>query len=595
MKQILYYILATLSLLITLGNVGVAQSQPDESTGNSNTTGKISGRVVNESGQPLSNSVVVVRPFGFAEQGRTTTTDAEGSFEVSGLSLVAYLVSASLPAYVAAPRDPDINPIGYYRVGDFVRLVLIKGGVITGTVTKLSGEPVVAVPVRAFMVHDHTGQPPRYGGPLRERTTDDRGFFRIYGLPMGTYVVSAGGDSFVRNAVSAYSTDASTYAPSSTRDAAMEVSVHPGEETANVDIRYRGEPGHAVSGIANSAVAIDQPSGFHIILSSIFSGVSQSSYSSYQPPGGLGFSFYGVADGDYYVTAESYFPGGVWAISEPRRIKIKGSDITGLELLTKPLGSVTGHIVLEESKAPVCKDKRRPLFEETPITAWHNEKIAAKDQPQFLWAFGEPALPDKQGDFTLRNLASGQYRFNARPMAKYWYLKSVSWTAAAVPSAKATATNRFVDAARNWTNLKPGDRLSGLRITIAEGAASFHGQVDIAEGQKLPPKLFVYLVPAEREKADDVLRFFASLVSADGSFAINNVAPGQYRVIAQPAGEIESNILSKLRLPDEAEARAKLLQDAEAAKIETELKPCQNVTDYHLTLRSATPVQSRDR
>jgi hypothetical protein len=66
-------------------------------------------------------------------------------------------------------------------------------------------------------------------------------------------------------------------------------------------------------------------------------------------------------------------------------------------------------------------------------------------------------------------------------------------------------------------------------------------------------------------------------VSADGSFAINNLAPGLYWAIAQAAGENGSTILSKLRLPDEGEARAKLLEGAEAAKIEMILKPCQNI------------------
>ena len=124
-----------------------------------------------------------------------------------------------------------------------------------------------------------------------------------------------------------------------------------------------------------------------------------------------------------------------------------------------------------------------------------------------------------------------------------------------------------------------------MTITIAEGAASLNGQIDVADGQKLPSKVFVYLVPAEREKADDVLRFFASIVSADGTFSLSNLPPGRYRVIAQAASENDSNILSKLRLPDEAEIRTKLLHDAEAAKIETELKPCQNVTDYRLSFK----------
>jgi protocatechuate 3,4-dioxygenase beta subunit len=592
MKHYVYNFLAALTLLITLSSAVAAQSRSDENTADATRTGTISGRVVNDSGQPLANAIVSVRTYSFGEQGRTTTTDSEGNFQVSGLDPVVYLISASFPTYVPAPRDPDINPIGYYRVGDSVRLELIKGGLITGTVTKSADEPAVAVPVRAYMVRDRNGQPSRYGAPFREQTTDDRGVYRIYGLPMGTYVVSAGGGgSSTGYIVNAYGTDAPTYAPASTRDAAMEVNVRTGEETANVDIRYRGEPGHAVSGIANSTVALDQPSGFSITLSSIFNGTSQSSYSAYQSPVGRGFSFNGVADGDYDVIAQSFLPGGEWTISEPRRIKVKGADITGIEVTTKPLGSITGHVVLEESKAPECKGKRRPLFGETLVTPWHNEKNAPKDQPQFLWGLGGPTLPDKQGEFALRNLAPGQYRFNARPMAKYWYLKSMSWPASVVTSARATPANRSVDAARNWTTLKPGDRLSGLTITIAEGAASLHGQINLAEGQKLPPKLFVYLVPAEREKADDVLRFFASLVSADGSFALANLPPGRYWAIAQAAGENESNVLSKLRLPDEAEPRARLLHDAEAAKIETELKPCQNVTDYRLPFRSTAPRQ----
>ena len=41
-----------------------------------------------------------------------------------------------LPAYTAPARDPDSTEATYYRVGDSVTLVLVKGGVITGRVTK---------------------------------------------------------------------------------------------------------------------------------------------------------------------------------------------------------------------------------------------------------------------------------------------------------------------------------------------------------------------------------------------------------------------------------------------------------------------------
>jgi hypothetical protein len=571
-----------LIMAITLAANSAAQSQRDEPQ-SAPPTGTIAGQVVTESGQPLHGAAVTVRAYGSGGQGHSTFTDAEGSFQVTGLDPAAYTVSASVSAYVTAPRDPDGIQSPYYRLGDSVRLELMKGGVITGTVATAADEPVVAVRVRAYMIRDHNGQPPRYGAPYRERTTDDRGVYRIYGLNAGTYVVSAGGGGGFN--VNAYDSDTPTFAPSSTRDTAMEVNVRAGEEAANVDIRYRGEPGHTISGRAIDSTATTAPSGFMIFLSPISSGLSQWSNSSYQQPGSRGFSFYGLADGDYNVVAQSYFPGGELSLSEPWRVKVRGADVTGIELTTKPLASIAGRVTLEESKAPECKGKRRPLFGETVITPWHNEKNATKDQPQFPWSLGAPALPDKQGDFVLRNLASGQYRFNTRPFAKYWYLQSILLRSSTAAAAKATQANRPIDAARNWVAVKSGDRVSGLIITLAEGAASLKGQIKLAEGQKLPPKLFIYLVPAESEKAEDVLRFFASLVAADGSFALNNLPPGRYWTIAKAAGENDSNVLSKLRLPDEAQARSKLRQEAEVAKTETELQPCQNVTDYQLLFK----------
>ncbi|HYN24236.1 MAG TPA: carboxypeptidase-like regulatory domain-containing protein, partial [Pyrinomonadaceae bacterium] len=545
--------------------------------------GSITGRVVNESGQPLANAAVYVRAFGSAGQGNATATDGEGNFQVGGLDPLAYQISAVVPAYIAPPRDPDSTQAPYYRVGDSVRLELIRGGVITGLVTTSAGEPVVAVRVFAYMLRDGNGQPPRYGGPFREQPTDDRGIYRIYGLAAGTYIVSAGGHrSFANFNVAEYESHAPTYAPSSTRDNAGEISVRAGEETTNVDIRYRGDPGHVISGFANDPNAIATPNGFNIRLTSMVNGVSQWNKSSFQPPGSRGFAISGIADGDYDVTAETFFPGGDVALSEPRRIKVRGADITGIELTTKPLGSITGRVALEESKAPECKGKRRPLFGETLVTPWHNEKNAAKDKPQFVWSLGTPTFPDTQGDFILRNLAPGQYRFNTRSFAKYWYLQSISLPSSIAPGVKTTPANRPTDAARHWTTIKSRERVSGLTITLAEGAASLHGQIKTAENQKLPARLFVYLVPAEREKAEDVLRFFVTQVSTDGSFALNNLPPGRYWAITKLAGENETNVLSKLRLPDEAEARAKLRQEVEAAKPEIELKPCQNVTNYSL-------------
>ncbi|MEP6743047.1 MAG: hypothetical protein ABJB61_11155 [bacterium] len=126
-----------------------------------------------------------------------------------------------------------------------------------------------------------------------------------------------------------------------------------------------------------------------------------------------------------------------------------------------------------------------------------------------------------------------------------------------------------------------------MTINLAEGAASLHGSLKLETGQNVPPKFFVYLVPAEKESAEDVLRFFASEIGSDGVFAFNNLPPGAYWVLGQvsPNNEIQSEM--KLRLPAQTQTRERLRRFAETEKRLVELKPCQNVTDYPLPVSFA--------
>ncbi len=290
---------------------------------------------------------------------------------------------------------------------------------------------------------------------------------------------------------------------------------------------------------------------------------------------GMGFSFQGVDDGEYYVTARSFLPNQEWALSASKRITVRGADVTGIELVTKPLGSISGRVVLEETTATECTDKQRPLFSETLVSAWHKETEATKALPRFVWSLGSPVAPDTEGNVSVRNLAAGDYRFVTQFSGKYWYLQSMS-----LPPSK-TQPAKPVDAARTWTTIKAGDRLSGLTITLAHGAASLRGQVALGEGETLPEKLIAYLVPVEREKAEDVLRYFAVAVTPDGKIVFNNLAPGRYWILAQTAVDDRSPS-TKLRLPDSTEMRSALRRAAEAAKREIEFKPCQNLVDYTL-------------
>jgi hypothetical protein len=238
-------------------------------------------------------------------------------------------------------------------------------------------------------------------------------------------------------------------------------------------------------------------------------------------------------------------------------------------------------MVLEESKTPECAGKAPPLFNEMSVAAWHKEDEAAKQMPQFFWSFGAPVFADLEGKFNLQNLATGEYHFLPRYVSRYWYVQSILMLPAPGSPAK---TARPVDTTRVWTSVKAGDRLAGLTITLAQGAATVRGEIVVNEGEMLPAKSWVYLVPAERERAEEVLRFFGSAVSPDRRFTLGNVAPGRYLVVTRSETEEGAAPLMKLRTPHENEARARLRREAEAAKTEIELKPCQSVLDYKLPL-----------
>jgi hypothetical protein len=263
-------------------------------------------------------------------------------------------------------------------------------------------------------------------------------------------------------------------------------------------------------------------------------------------------------------------------LSPSKRITVKGADVTGVELIAQPLGSINGRVVLDETKLPECSDTRPPLFPEMVVSAVKNEKEVAVYRLPVFMPVGSTTNVDAQGNVTVKNLLPGQYYFSTQFAGKYWYLKSLS-----LPPLPGAKNSKPVDAARGWTTLNPGDQVSGLTITLANGGASLRGQVAQREGETASKNLFVYLVPQEKDRADDVLRFYAAAVSDDGKVVLNHLAPGRYWVLVQEAND---SAPAKLRAPDEAQARARMRRDAEAAKTAIELKPCQSVSDYRLKM-----------
>src|SRR5207302_9918170 len=98
-------------------------------------------------------------------------------------------------------------------------------------------------------------------------------------------------------------------------------------------------------------------------------------------------------------------------------------------------------------------------------------------------------VPDAKGEFILRNLHAGTYRLNVQLPNPGWYLRSVALGA----NIRASDANVIADG----ITLK-NQTVSGLTVTMSEGAAGLRGRVTAGEAQLLPSRMMIYLVPAEK-------------------------------------------------------------------------------------------------
>jgi hypothetical protein len=553
-------------------------------------SGTMAGRVMNSAGEPLVGAVAYVAPVGGNGTSQSAAVDRDGNFKVDGLETGIYRASASMPGYFVTPTLTGAEP-NYYRPGDSITLTMIKAAVISGTVTGPHG-PAVATSVRALRVRDDEGKALTTPIVMRERFTDDRGAYRIYGLPPGAYLISAGGPVRLGfGTPGASDNDTPTYFPSATRDTASEIIVRSGEE-ATADIQYRGEPGHSISG---NIAGVVQPQTQIVIGSSItlidvrdrsaVMGTTASSFTNYT------FGIFGVPDGEYELYAtQPLLPGRDYLRSSARRVTVRGGDVTGISLVLAPLASIAGHLVVENDPKAGCAKRRETAVQETIIFARRYEpetkpagnaasKTTPSEVPISLTNSVSESVPDAQRTFTMRNLAAGLYRIDPRAPASGWYVRSI----ASGPAQ--TARNSSLAVARDGVTLRSGEHLSGLTVTITEGAASLRGHISVAEGQHLPPRMRVYVVPSERDSAENVLRFYESRAEPDGSFTIGNIAPGRYWIIARPVEENESGTIKSIR--QDTTLRAKVLREAEALQKEIPFKPCERTTDYDLAYSPA--------
>lgn len=564
--------------------------------------GSITGRVISDDG-PVPFAAVTVSAAGGRDRAnalRNLTTDADGNFKAEGLRQAAYIVMASSPGYVPESASlppandsetrPDVPAQSYYRIGDSVTIRLVKGGVITGRVLNQMGDPLIGIRVSAQPVLSAPSQRPFAQAGSGEAQTDDRGIYRIYGLGAGNYVVLANpapgggpfGGQFPGRQLSPYTGNAPVYHPSGSRGMAAEVTVNCGIETSGIDIQYRPIKGFSISGTIAGADPLfafvtltDKPSGQ--VINNAF----------VNPRGGPGgrqgsqsdqaaFAILGVADGEYELSVQGGSPEESFSAT-PVKIAVSGADVSGIVLTLKPMAAVRARVQIEP---PVkCNAPRPATLDEQVFTLRPVSQISLPNLPT--------SVPSPSGDISFRNLSAGRYQLGALMLDDRYFIRSV-----AVPikstGRNTTATQKnppaMFELSRNGITLKAGEKVNDVIVVISEGAASIDGRVLKTGNPQATDKWLVYLVPAERELADEVLRYAETVSVPGGEFKFRNLAPGKYLILALPLENGAPNGKTLSTALDPA-ARLRLRRAAETANQPIELQPCGRVANIQVVGR----------
>jgi hypothetical protein len=189
-----------------------------------------------------------------------------------------------------------------------------------------------------------------------------------------------------------------------------------------------------------------------------------------------------------------------------------------------------------------------------------------------------------KGEFTARNLEAGKYRLGITLPTEAWYVRAIKSPAAARGPQPGATPVRTGDAWLGVVTLKSGERVSPVSIMVGQDAAGLRGRVAVTPESAIPAGLRVHLIPTERDRVDNILRYSETLVRSDGSFTFTNLAPGSYFVVAR----IEPDEIPFAPTRPSAwdpTTRIKLRREAEAANNVVELKSCQRLVDYALALK----------
>jgi hypothetical protein len=587
--------------LLLLPATGSQQRDVPEST--TAGTAKLSGVVLTSEPIPRPVRAAVVTVSGPLPVSRSVLTNDEGQFAVDGLPAGRYKVVANKAAFLPAaygatrPGRPG-TPVSIEQGQQLnVTISMTRGGVIAGVIRDRSGSPLPGVDVSAVSQRSATDP----NGPDRSAAasmTDDRGRYRLFGLPPGDFIVQATPRSIGSGTTGARSVpemdallaalaqghraglSSGSPAPKPSmplpRPVTLSSVYFPGtplaQDASTITLSAAGERDDVdfVVGPVASVTAEGVVSGtagdlgqveFSIIAAGqrTFSSNDTNPVLSVRPTASDGrFKYTNLAPGHYTILARANLSGTPLSAS-PRGVAVgpangsgaspvdymyasvdfdaRDDDISGLALALQPGGTLSGRVVFDparETAPPNLRDLRLILSPGATGYMMTNGTLIGNS-----FRAVAPASIADDGSFVIRGIAPGTYALRATiggRAAESWWLRSV------VVEAR--------DLLDGPVTFSAGQNAVGAIATVSNRHTELSGTLRTAAGVAAT-EYFVVMFPVDSALWTPASRRMQSVRPAsDGQFNIRNLPAGDYFVAAltdlDPADLNDATFLQQL-------------------------------------------------
>jgi hypothetical protein len=440
------------------------------------------------------------------------TTAADGRFTFKDVPPGDYRVTVMRNGYVSeaygarGPMDPGVPlTLSSGKHVDDLIFRMVPAAIITGHVRDENGEALPWAHVTALLTYFIQGK--RTLMPASSSATNDLGEYRLFNLPPGKYLLSAGYEMSQSMGMAMATAMGSreereglttTYYPGTSEPLqAATINVEPGAEIRSMDFSLRPSGvfhirGH-VSGLGPGRAGF----GGAVMLrkgNSRLSAAMPERTAPVKTEDGT-FDIDQVASGSYEIIAIEF--AGDTPRATHRPVEVGGADVDGVDLAFEPGVTLTGHLRWEDKAAAPNVPLQVSLEQDEQI---FNMRPTAEVQPD--------------GSFELKNVSADSYWVNVAGPAPDAYLKSAQYGSS--------------DALRNF-RVNSG---SGAALELVASMRGARIQGVVMNSDPVPVSgVWVTLIPEDSNR--DQKRLHQSARSrANGKFEFRGVAPGDYTLFS---------------------------------------------------------------